>query len=131
METARLSFVLLVIALANLATDITRLVLELTPPPTLHESVPVQTRPGQQETSVQPPDAREPDTIHKDIAQKKTKPLDAPGARGPPREPRESGPARAPFSQLHLDFSINRPPWCVACGEPMRRYVEWRRFYER
>ncbi len=131
MESARLSFVLLVIALANLATDITRLLLELAPPPTLHESVPMQTRPSQQETSVQPPDAREPDTTQKDIPQKKTRLLDAPGARGPPREPRESGPARAPFSELPPDFSINHPPWCLACGQPMRRYVERRRFYER
>ena len=131
MEPTRLSFVLLVIALANLATDITRLMLELAPPPTLHESVPVPMRPGQQETSVQPPDARESDTTQKDIAQKKARPLDAPGARGPPREPRESGPARAPFSQLRPDFSINHPPWCLACDQPMRRYVERRRFYER
>ncbi len=131
METGRLSFVLLVIALANLATDVTRLLLELTPPPTLHESVPVQTRPSQPETSMQPPDAREPDASQKDIPQKKAKLLDAPGARGPPREPREREPARAPFSELRPDFSINHPPWCLACGQPMHRYVERRRYYER
>src|SRR5262245_10551311 len=116
METGRLSFVLLVVALANLATDITRLVLELIPPPTLHESVSVQMRPGQQETSVQPTNAREPDGIRKDIPQKKAKLLDTQGARGPPHEPRDSGAARAPFSELRPDFSINHPPWCVACG---------------
>src|SRR5215467_2515637 len=110
METARLSFVLLVIALANLATDITRLALELAPPPA-HESVPVQTIPVQQEIAMQPPDA--------------------PGARGPPRERRESGPARVPFSELRPDFSINHPPWCPACDRPMPRYVERRHFYER
>jgi hypothetical protein len=131
METARLSFVVLVIALANLATDITRLLLELVPPPTLHESVPVQPRPNQQEIPVQPQGAREPDTTQKDIAQKKAKLLDAPGARGPPREPREAAPTRAPFSELPPDFSINHPPWCLVCGQPMRRYVERRRFYQR
>jgi hypothetical protein len=130
METGRLSFVLLVIALANLATDITRLALELVPAPALHESVPAQTSPGQQET-VQPLDVREPDTMQKDIAQKKAKPSDSSDARGPPREPRESGPERPPFSQLRTDFSINHPPWCVACGQLVRRYVERRRFYER
>ena len=131
MESARLSFVLLVIALANLATDVTRLLLELPPPPTIHESVPVQTRPSQQETYMQPPDARDPDSTQKDIAQKKAKPLDAPGARGPPREPRESGPARASFSQLRPDFTISHPPWCLACGQQTRRYAEWRRLYAR
>jgi hypothetical protein len=130
METGRLSFVLLVIALANLATDITRLALELAPAPAPHELVPVQTRPDQQEISVQPPEARA-DATQKDIPQQKAKLPDAPGARGPPRERRESGPARAPFSELRPDFSINHPPWCWACGQPMPRYVERRRFYER
>jgi hypothetical protein len=130
METGRLSFVLLVIALANLATDITRLAMELAPSPASHESVPVQTHPSQQEASMQPPDARA-DAAQKDIPQQKAKLPDAPGARGPPRERRESGPARAPFSELRPDFSINHPPWCWACGQPMHRYVERRHFYER
>jgi hypothetical protein len=130
METGRLSFVLLVIALANLATDITRLALELAPPPASHESVPVQTRPGQQEISTPPPDARV-DATQKESPQQKAKLPDAPGARGPPRERRESAPARVPFSELRPDFSVNHPPWCRACGQPMGRYVERRHFYER
>ena len=130
METGRLSFVLLVIALANLATDITRLALELAPPPASHESVPVQTIPVQQETAMQPPDARA-DAAHRDIPQQKAKLPDAPGARGPPRERRESGSARVPFSGLRPDFSINHPPWCPACDRPMGRYLERRHFYER
>jgi hypothetical protein len=130
METGRVSFVLLVIALANLATDITRLVLELAHLPPLHESVPVETRPGQQETPMQPPDAREPAPLG-DMPQQKAKLPDAPGARGPPREPPESRRARAPGSELRPDFSINHPPWCWACGQPMGRYVERRRYYER
>src|SRR5258708_31581515 len=121
METGRLSFVLLVIALANLATDITRLALELAPPPAPHDSVPVQTGPCQQEISIQSPDARA-DATQKDIPQQKAKLPDAPGARGPPREPRESRRARAPFSELRPDFSVNHPPWCWAC-QPMGRYV--------
>ena len=80
METGRLSFVLLVIALANLATDITRLVLELAPPPAPHDSVPVQTRPSQQEISIQSPDARA-DATRRDIPQQKAKLPDAPGAQ--------------------------------------------------
>jgi hypothetical protein len=130
METGRVSFVLLVIALANLATDITRLVLELASLPPLHESVPIETRPGQQETPMQPPDAREPAPLG-DMPQQKAKLPDAPGARGPPREPHESRRARAPFSELRPDFSINHPPWCWACGQPMGRYVERRHYYER
>ena len=130
METGRLSFVLLVIALANLATDITRLALELAPAPAPHESVPVQTRPGQQEISRPPPDARA-DATQKEGPQQKAKLPDAPAARGPPRERRESGPARVPFSELRPDFSVNHPPWCWACGQPMGRYVERRHFYER
>ena len=130
METGRLSFVLLVIALANLATDITRLALELAPAPAPHESVPVQTRPGQQEISTPPPDARA-DATQKESPQQKAKLPDAPAARGPPRERRESGPARVPFSELRPDFSVNHPPWCWACGQPMGRYVERRHFYER
>jgi len=130
METGRLSFVLLVIALANLATDITRLALELAPPPAPHDSVPVQTRPSQQEISIQSPDARA-DATRRDIPQQKAKLPDAPGARGPPRERRESGPARVPFSELRPDFSVNHPPWCWACGQPMGRYVERGHFYER
>lgn len=130
METGRLSFVLLVIALANLATDITRLALELAPPPASQESVPVQTRPGQQEISTPPADARA-DATQRESPQQKAKLPDAPGARGPPRERRESGPARAPFSELRPDFSINHPPWCWACGQPMHRYFERRHFYER
>ncbi len=130
METGRLSFVLLVIALANLATDITRLALELAPAPAPHELVPVQTRPGQQEISTPPPDARA-DATQKESPQQKAKLPDAPAARGPPRERRESGPARVPFSELRPDFSVNHPPWCWACGQPMGRYVERRHFYER
>jgi hypothetical protein len=130
LETGRLSFVLLVIALANLATDVTRLALELASPPAPHESVPVQTPPGQRETSGQAPDAREPDITQKDIGKQKPKLSDAPGARGPPREPRDSAPARTPFSGLRPDFSIDHPPWCLACGQPVHRY-DRRRSYER
>jgi hypothetical protein len=129
METGRLSFVLLVIALANLATDITRLALELAPPPAPHDSVPVQTIPFLQATAMQP-EARA-DAAQKESPQQKAKLPDAPSARGPPRERRESGPARVPFSELRPDFSINHPPWCWACGQPMHRYGDRRHFYGR
>ncbi len=132
METGRLSFVLLVIALANLATDITRLALELAPPPASHESVPVQTRPGQQEISIQAPEYS-----------RRTRELTPPRetSRSKKRSSRmlrvradhhasQSRRARAPFSELRPDFSVNHPPWCWAC-QPMGRYVERRHFYER
>ncbi len=130
MEHPRLSIVLMLIsmliAMANLATDITRLMLELSTASATVESIPMQTRPGRQGPPRQAPDTPQPDTT-----QKKAETSGVLGARGPPRGPRESGTVRAPFSELPPDFSINHPPWCLACRQPMRRQVERRRFYER
>jgi hypothetical protein len=127
MEHARLSIVFMLlsmlIALANLATDITRLMLELMPPGAAVESIPTQ--PRQQETSRSAPDTREPDT-----AKKKVEALGVFGARGPPLRLRESGTGRPPFSPLPPDFSINCPPWRLVCRQPMHRIFDRRRFYD-
>jgi hypothetical protein len=129
-EPARFSFILLLIAMANLATDITRLLLELVPSRAIQESVSMQTRPAQQETSGQAPETSQPDTTRKDVPQKKAKSLDATDARGPPRGPREPGIPRVPFSPLPRDFSINCPPWRLACRQPMHRNFDRRGFYD-
>jgi hypothetical protein len=125
MEHPRLGIVLMLIsmliAMANLATDIVRLMLELSTLSATAEPIPIQTRPGRQEPPRQAPDIRQPDTSPAET-------LGVLGARGPPRRPRA---VRAPFSTLPADFSINHAPWCLACSQPMRRNVERKRFYER
>jgi hypothetical protein len=121
MEHPRLAIILMsismLIAMANLATDVTRLMLELSTASASVESIPMQTRPSQQEPPRQPPDGqphrRQPDTAETSGVL---------GARGPPRRPREFRTARPPFSELPRDFSINQPPWCLACRRPMRLY---------
>lgn len=127
MERPRLGIVFMLIsmliALANLATDLTRLMLELLPPSAAVGSSPLPPPPSQQETP-----RSTPDTPQHDTAQKKGEALNVPGARGPPRRSREPGTARAPFSPLPPDFSINRPPWCLACPQPRGRYFDGRRF---
>jgi len=124
-EHPRLSLVMLVIAAATLATDVTRLLLEVSPPTVNHEPVPMQTTPVRQEAPRQAPDVPAPNTV-----QQKVERPDVPRARGPPRGPREFGPTRARFLQPPLDFSINRPPWCLACHQSMRRHIDRRRLYE-
>jgi hypothetical protein len=124
MEHPRLAIVLMLIsmliAMANLATDITRLMLELSTASASVEPIPMQTRPGQQEPPRQAPDRRQPDTVET---------LGVLGARGPPRRPSELRTA-TPFSELPRDFSVNHPPWCPACRRPMRRHIDRRGFYE-
>jgi len=131
-EPARLSIsvILLLIALANLATDITRLLLELVPSRTIHEPGPMPTRPAQPETSGQAPETRQADATRKVTPQKNAKPPDTPNARGPPRGQRKPGIPRAPFSPLPPDFSINCPPWRSACRQPMHQDFDRRRFYD-
>jgi hypothetical protein len=124
-EHPRLSLVMLVIAAATLATDVTRLLLELPPPNANHEPMPMQTTPARQEAPRQAPEVPAPNTV-----QQKVERPSVPRARGPPHGPREFGPSRARFPRSPPDFSINRPPWCVACHQPMRRYVDRRRLYE-
>jgi len=124
-EHPRLSLVMLVIAAATLATDVTRLLLELPPPNGNHELMPMQTTSVRQEAPRQAADAPALNTV-----QQKVERLGVLRARGPPRGPHEFGPPRARFPQPPRDFSINRPPWCLACHQSMRRHIDRRRLYE-
>jgi hypothetical protein len=129
-EHPRLSLVMLVIAAATLATDLTRLVFELFPTPAVHEPVPIQPRPGEQRT---PPPAA--DMPQRDAAQRPDAPerkVEPPGnsARGPPRGSREPGAAERQLFQLPPDFSTKGAPWCLACRQLTRRYVERRRIHD-
>lgn len=118
-EPARLNIVLLLVAIANLATDITRLSLEWTPSDSHHDGLKRQMNGGQPDAYGQGPDAPVSGNARKDLAPRRMKP-----------DPRESWPA--PFSRLRPDFSYRRPPWCVAgCRQPMRPFerrdvYEWR-----
>jgi len=130
-EHPRLSLPMLIIAAATLATDVTRLLWEMSAPSANHERVPTQPSPDQQAPPRQAPDVPVADTAQKpDSAQKKAERSGVPGAHGPPRGPHEFGTPRERLSQLPLDFSINHPPWCPACRQPMRRYIDRRRLYE-
>jgi len=123
-EYPRLGLVLLFVAVANLATDVTRLLVEWSHPIAPHEQIPIEAHPGDHDMPRQAADASRPEP-----AQEKVATLVIPDARGPPRAPRAGGAARAPFSPLPPDFSIDQPPWCPACRtQSMRRYVERRRF---
>jgi len=135
-EYPRFGLVLLLVAVANLATDLSRLLLELSRTMAIQEPIRIQARPHQQDAPAPASDVRQPDTAQKpdttqkpDTAQKKVEPKVVPDARGPPRGPRGFGDARAPFSPLPPDFSIRRPPWCPACGPPIQRHVERRPYY--
>jgi hypothetical protein len=121
MEQTRIGIMVLLVGLANLAADISRLMLELTPRRTIIETI--QTLPAPQ---IAPEPAPE---TQPDIPQKQIEPSIAPTAQGPPRAPprrppRQSSeyrPRRQPYSQLPLDYSINNPPWCVVCRRWARR----------
>jgi hypothetical protein len=121
MESTRISIMVLLVGLANIAADISRLLLEPAPrtsiaAPLQARSVP-QTDPGpmpeierrETEPSLPPTVHGPPPTVH-----------------GPPRAPPPRGPpdrrtVRPAFSRLPPDFSINQPPWCPACRQQMRR----------
>jgi len=112
----------MLIAMANLATDITRLMLDLSTPRATVESIQMQTQPGQQEPARLAPDMGQPDT-----APKRAETLGVLGARGPPRGAHDPGTPRAPFSPLPPDFSIRCPPWRLVCRQPMHRNFDRRR----
>jgi hypothetical protein len=128
MEHPRLGVVLtlisMLIAMANLATDITRLMLELSTPRANGEPIPIQTR-RQQEPPRQGPDMGQPDTAPKGVET-----LGMFGARGPPRGFRDPGTPRVPFSPLPPDFSIGCPPWRLVCRRPVHRNFDRRRSYD-
>jgi hypothetical protein len=132
-EAPRLNIVLLLIALANLATDITRLAVEWSPSHILHDAIKEHMGLRQRDAYGRAPDSRESDAARNDLQQKRAKPWD-PGARGPPSDPRGSGPV--PFPRLRPNYGTNRPSRCPGCPEPMRRFERsdsygWRDFPER
>jgi len=104
-ERIGLSLVLLLITMAQLATDVARLALEASSRPSINEPAPAQ--PGVQEMPRPPPSREQPEQLAGPTAS---------WAFDPPRAiPTKRTPANRMFNPLPLDFSINRPPWCLAC----------------
>ena len=122
-ERIGLSLVLLLIAVAQLATDVARLALEASSRPSINEPAPAPAQPGVQEMPRPPPNREQPEHS--------SDPIDS-WAFAPPRatSTKRSPPNRM-FKRLPSDFSINQPPWCFACRHrdprrPERRYRdEW------
>jgi hypothetical protein len=106
-ERIGISLVLLLIAMAQLATDVARLVLEASPRPSINYLTPVPTRSGEQEMPRPPPSREQPERLTGATAS---------WAFDPPRAtPTKRTPANRMFNPLPLNFSINQPPWCLAC----------------
>jgi hypothetical protein len=101
-ERIGISLVLLVIAMAHLVTDVVRLALEVAPRPGINALTPVPVRSGVQEMPRPPPSREQPEQRYDAIAGWA---LDHPRLVPPNRT----------FHRLPLDFSINQPPWCLAC----------------
>ena len=101
-ERIGISLVLLVIAVAHLATDVVRLALEVLPRPGINDPVPVPARSGVQEMPRPPPRREQPEQR-------------SGAATDWAFDYRRAMPADRTFYRLPLDFSINQPPWCLAC----------------
>jgi hypothetical protein len=112
---------MLLIAMAQLAIEVTKLVREWTPAHGAHIRIDEQMKPSL-------PDAygSEPDTVNKDLRTKRMKPSDPSSARGPPSDSRKSRPA--PFPRLRPDIGIHHLPWCWGCRPPAWQYE--RRYYD-
>jgi hypothetical protein len=101
-ERIGISLILVVIAVAQLVTDIVRLALEVAPRPAVYEAAPAPTRSGEQEMPRPPPSREQVE--------------EPPGAAAHWRIDRRSGMAAdRTYRRLPVDFSINQPPWCVVC----------------
>jgi hypothetical protein len=113
-ETSRLKIILLLIAMAQLGTEVTRLVSELIPSHSRHTRIEERMKPGR-------PDAHgsESGATREDPGTKGMKPSDPSGARGPPPDSR--GYRTAPFSRYY--------PGCRDCRQSAwrceRRYDAW------
>ena len=105
-ERIGLSLVLLLIAMAQLATDVARLALEASSRPSINEPAPALAQPGVQEMPRPPPNREQPEHP--------SDPINGP-ALDPRATPTKRPPANRKFNRLPLDFSINQPPWCPAC----------------
>jgi hypothetical protein len=117
---SRLRIILLLIAIAQLATEVTKLLRDWTPAHSTHTRIGEWMNPGQ-------PDAygSDPNTVNKDLGTKRRKPSDPSGARGPPADSRKSWPA--PFPRLRPDIGFYHP-WCRDCRPPTWRYE--RKYYD-
>src|SRR6266481_6550594 len=106
-ERIGISLVLLLIAMAQLATDVARLILEASPRPSINDFAPAPRRSGEQEMPRPPPSREQPEQLAGPTAS---------WAFDPPRAmPTNRTQANRMFNPLPLDFSINQPPWCRAC----------------
>jgi hypothetical protein len=119
MESTRISMMVLLVGLVNIAADISRLLLE--PAPRTSIAAPLQARsvpqaaPGPMpETERREAEPWLPPTVHGPPATVHGPP------RAPPRGPPDHRTVRPAFSKLPPDFSINQPPWCLACRQQMR-----------
>ena len=119
-ERIGISLALLLIAMAQLATDVARLILEASPRPSINEPAPAPRRFVEPEMPRPPPSLEPPE--------QPTGPT-ASWAFEPPRAPpTKRTPPNRMFNRLPLDYSINQPPWCLACRHrDPRRYQRWQR----
>ena len=104
-EDARLGTIMLLVTIATLATDVSRLLLEFSPRATLEKAMSGPRWLGADQETPQGSDALGPDG-----PQRSVEPLTPLNARGPPHSD-----VRPMFSPLPIDFSVNQPPWCLAC----------------
>jgi hypothetical protein len=126
-ERSRLKMILLLIAMAQLATEVTRLASEWTSSHSRHTRIEERMRAGQTDGYGSEPDLRT------DLETKWMNPSDPSSARGPPPEPRKSRPAPPP--SWRPDVGTNHPPWCRGCRElrwrsERRYYDDWYRDYD-
>ena len=111
-ERIGISLVLLLIAMAQLATDVARLILEASPRPSINEPAPAPRRSVEPEMPRPPPSLEQPEQPAGPTA---SWALDPPRAMPTNRMPTKRTPANRMFNQLPSDFSINQPPRCPAC----------------
>jgi hypothetical protein len=117
-ERIGISLVLLLIAMAQLATDVARLILEASPRPSINEPAPAPRRSVEPEMPRPPPILEPPE---------QPAGLTASWAFEPPRAPpTKRTSANRMFNRLPMDYSINQPPWCLACRHrDPRRHQRW------
>jgi hypothetical protein len=118
MEHGRIGMMALLVGLASLATDVSRLALELAPQPFLIGLL-KSPRPAQQESEPNP----DPPPERPILEPPATPPSRAP-PQARPRGPPQYEAGRQPFSRLPPDFSTSHAPWCMACRQQTRRQIE-------
>jgi|SRR5579871_451494 len=118
--SSRLKVILLLIAMAQLATEVTRLVVAWTPSHSPHDVTEEQMGSGQHDAYAY---GSESDAARADLGLKRGKRQEPSGAREPP-DSRRYEPARPEF---HTSYPY--PRWCETCPQPAwrceRRYEAW------